>query len=96
LGNRRGGWRRGERGRRGHVLGGDLVDQIFDAEKDAAAPIPGAPDLLRVRHDFLRVRVPNNVPDGDSSRGGRLEDGGLSGGPLPRVARAPSAGGTPA
>ena len=76
LGNRSGGGRRRARGRRWHVLGRDVVDEVFDGEEGPAAAVLGAYDLL-VPHDA----------------GG---DGGLSGGPSPRVARAPSAGGTPA
>ena len=76
------------------VLGGDVVDQVFDAVEGAATAGLGT-SYIRCRHD-AGVRVPADAPDGDPGRGGRLDGGGLGSGPLPRVARAPSAGGTPA
>ena len=69
-----------------------MVDQVRDGVEGAAAAGLGT---VYISHD-AGVRVPADAPDGDLGRGGRLDGGGLGSGPLPRVARAPSAGGTPA
>ena len=74
------------------MVGDGVIDEILGRVEGARTARDGAVYSGHV----VDVWAPTQAPDRNAGRGERLDGSGLVSGPLPRVACAPSAGGTPA